>query len=172
MNEMKYVVVYRPPQGWDLHQHWRDEIMATGNVLEIRPSSLYSLQFTELHLDSITRRPLGVVLFGMADRYDYRLGGDKKGERGRKWEPFDVFEAKELSQVELYCSHLRPRTYGDWVNVPGRSDGPYPTEDRCELREYMVWEDYRTGEARRSSYRVVASRKGLCDDAVRVKEGK
>jgi hypothetical protein len=134
-DETAYVFVYHPPQGWDLDLRYRDWIVETGNVLEIVRSELYSLQWTELHLDHITRRPLTVVLYNMSDRYGY-------GEGSGKNEPFEVVEVKSLSDAAKVCDHLRYREWPDTITYSADPESPYP-EDRRERTVGVIKHEWR-----------------------------
>lgn len=146
----RYVFVYHPPYGWDLSQEQRDHIMATGNVVRIVRSSLYSLQWTELGLDYFTGRPLTCVLFGMSDRYGYADGRPRGEGNGPTVEPFEVIVAEKMEDVARICSHLR---YSEWPGqdtYPADPDSPF--EDmRVEQVKPVTkfeWRNIYTGEVK------------------------
>lgn len=147
-DETKYVFVYQPPYGWDLSQESRDLIVATGNVLHIKRSSLNSLQWIEYRLDYITRRPLTVVLHNVWDRYDYRLGSDKN-------EPFEVIEAPDLSDVHSICSHLRYKEWDDTITYPADPEAydPEAHKERTVEVTKFTWTHLYTGKVASEGHR-------------------
>ena len=62
-----YVVLHTHPNHLVLDQMCREQLFSTGNLIGFHEVSLYSLQ-PEM-LTRYTRRPLTVILWGMADRY-------------------------------------------------------------------------------------------------------
>lgn len=148
-DETKYVFVYHPPQGWDLDLRYRDLIVETGNVLDIVRSELYSLQWTELQLDRITRRPLTVVLYDMSDRYGYGEGSDKN-------EPFEVIEVESLSDAAKVCAHHRYREWPDTITYPADPESPYPEHHEERTVEVIKheWRNLYTGAVAEHGHRA------------------
>lgn len=113
-DEMKYVVLHNNPEGLVMNQQQRDLLFSTGNVVDVQECSLFSLQ-TEF-FKRVTRRPLTIVLWGMADRYGV---AEQTG--------VEVLEAKTWSDAHNYCQGLRPRQE-DW------------TDDEGKPHTWTVWE--------------------------------
>lgn len=104
-DEMKYVVLHNNPEGLVMSQLQRDLLFATGNVVDVVECSLHSLQCE--FFARVTRRPLMLVLWGMADRYDVAT------EAG-----VEVVEVDCWGDASNYCKHLRP-TVERWTDEKG-----------------------------------------------------
>ena len=111
MTETPYVVLHHA-SGLEVSRSSRDYLFSTGNLLDLQEQSIYSFQ--EEMVKRFTRRPLTVILWGMADRYGV---GDAIG--------VEVITLKENASVSDVCSLLENRRlvqYTRWYE-PGDRPG-------------------------------------------------
>jgi hypothetical protein len=101
-----YVVLHHAGNHLVLDQMCREQLFATGNLIGYHESSLYSLQPENLKL--YTRRPLTVILWGMADRYDV---GPALGV-----EIITLPAHESSSTIGYYLENRRPVTYTHWFD--------------------------------------------------------
>lgn len=105
-SEMKYVVLHNSPDGLVMSQQQRDLLFSTGNVVDVVECSLHSLQ--PEFFKRVTRRPLTLVLWGMADRYGVAPTAG-----------VEVFEVDRWGDAHNYCQGLRPHGE-DWKDDEGK----------------------------------------------------
>jgi hypothetical protein len=108
---VKYVIVHHHTEKLVVGQTGRDLLFSTGNLLALVESDLHSLQ--EEHFQRFKCRPLGLILWGVADRY------------GVVPPDVEVFEARNWSDCYGFCRDLRPR---DSVHVTEEGNRYQQTE--------------------------------------------
>lgn len=105
-SRFKYLILHNHPEGLVLSQQMRDQLFSTGNVIDVKECSIHSLQ--PEFFKSITRRPLVLILWGMADRYGVV----------EKLNDVEVIEVDNYSDTYDYCEDLRPSP-DTWVDDNG-----------------------------------------------------
>lgn len=110
---MKYAIVYSPPSGyWMLDPALERRLAQLPDVIAVRCSRYYSLQ--PEFIQDLTERPLTVILWGTADRYDI---GDQYG--------FSTVVAADYRDVEQYATGFVPREVTVYARDSEESDWTY-----------------------------------------------
>jgi hypothetical protein len=109
-----YVVLHTHGNHLVLDQMCREQLFATGNLVGYEECSTYSLQLE--YLRRYTRRPLTVILWGMADRYGV---GPKLGV-----EIITLDGNESSSTIGYYLENRRPVTYTRWFDDERAPDEP------------------------------------------------
>lgn len=67
MPEKRYLILHNHPEKLEIGRRSRELLFSTGTVWDIRECAIHSLQLE--FFNDISRRPLTLILWGMADRY-------------------------------------------------------------------------------------------------------
>mgnify|MGYP001565337016 CR=1 FL=1 len=114
MTDTPYVVLHTHDNNLVLDQMCREQLFSTGHLVGYQECSTYSLQ--PEYLKRYTRRPLTVILWGMADRYEV---GPALGV-----EVITLDRHESSSTVRYYLENRRPVTYTRWFDderAPGEA---------------------------------------------------